>query len=510
MLRRASLMIALCIASAVAAHGMSAGRPFSPAGRAVVPVLYLNTDFLAANAGKALLSTNICWANPQNTPGATPAERAAWRDARRRTVEEWSRYARVNFYGWDGPDPVNHPTVCANGAPGVHIVICNMPQDERCPALPNSQSAPGGYVKANGVSNGVRLNPQHDAGTLAHEVGHILGFYHEEERADAPPIESGPCKKQSWPNSKPQRIGGYDKTGVMSYCMTATAAPWLSPNDIASIELLYGRRKNHSLLTPRAHCAGAPDDARNGVTLSDCDEKAGQEWSAVTTWSKGDAWHLRLNTPANAGPKAEPKCLAAASATASADVALASCAAGTEWRLQNVFIRGFGGLCLDLPGGQRAPGTPIQTWTCGAPGKTNQHWTRTRIGQIRYGTTAMCAAIAPAGELQLAPCNADDDTQKFDFADSAIRRTSSGKCLQVNGPSNAEYASGSGLPAIAAHIVEAACNGSLIQRFNFTGALRYDATPNLCLTRKVDAKGETLSLADCDNNPETQVWDYRF
>ena len=73
MLRRASLMIALCIGPAVAAHGMSAGRPFSPAGRAVVPVLYLNTDFLAANAGKALLSTNICWANPQNTPGTTPA-----------------------------------------------------------------------------------------------------------------------------------------------------------------------------------------------------------------------------------------------------------------------------------------------------------------------------------------------------------------------------------------------------------------------------------------------------
>ena len=58
MLRRTSLAIALCIASAVAAHGMSdgmsAGRPFSPAGRTVIPVLYLNTDFLAANAGKTM------------------------------------------------------------------------------------------------------------------------------------------------------------------------------------------------------------------------------------------------------------------------------------------------------------------------------------------------------------------------------------------------------------------------------------------------------------------------
>jgi hypothetical protein len=63
---------------------------------------------------------------------------------------------------------------------------------------------------------------------------------------------------------------------------------------------LYGRRKSHSLVTPRAKCAVARDVASGGVrtVISDCDEASnGEEWNAVTTWSKGDAWHLRVAAP---------------------------------------------------------------------------------------------------------------------------------------------------------------------------------------------------------------------
>ena len=302
MLRRAGIVIALCLAHAVAVNGMVAGRLVVPAGRDVVPVLFANTGFLWPNAGKVRTDINVCWANPNSAPGATPADRAAWRDLRRRAVEEWSRYARINFYGWDGGDPVNRPTVCTNGAPGLHVVICSLPKDARCPALPNSQSEPGGYPKDNRLSNGVRLNPQHDAGTAAHEFGHTLGFFHEEERPDAPPITTGPCKKQSFPNDKPLMYGAYDKTSIMSYCQSAGGAPWLSPNDIASIQRLYGRRKTHSLVTPRAKCAAARDVASGGgrAVISDCDETGnGEEWNAVTTWSKGDAWHIRVVAPKN-------------------------------------------------------------------------------------------------------------------------------------------------------------------------------------------------------------------
>jgi hypothetical protein len=259
----------------------------------------------------------------------------------------------------------------------------------------------------------------------------------------------------------------------------------------------------------RAKCAAARDVASGGVrtVIGDCDEAGyGQEWFAVTTWSEGDAWHLPVAAPRNA----ITQCLAATGATANAAVQLGGCGAGTEWRFQNIYIRGFGGLCLELQAGRRVAGNMIQMWTCGAYGGSQERWTRTRAGQFQYSTTNMCAEMGPAGHLQLAPCNANDDAQKFSFSDGVIHRVSTGKCLEVQGPSDAEYASGSGAPSNGNPILEAACNSSLIQKWNFSGALRYDASPNLCLTRRVDAKGSALYLADCSDNPETQEWDHYF
>ncbi len=474
--------------------------------------LYANRDFLWPNAGTGRTDINVCWVNPNSAPGTTAAARAAWRDARRRAVEEsWGRNARINFYGWDGDDPVASPSACTNSAAtGVHIVICSLPTDSRCPILPASQAV----VVANnsdGPVASVRSNPNHPPSIMVHELGHSLGLYHAEERPDAPDISTGPCAKQSFPNGNPVFYGAYDQDSIMSYCSPPTGAPWLSANDVAGIQRAYGRRVIGSLVTPRGNCAAARHAVGAGdrAFTWDCDEaNQDQRWHDTTTTSNGDAWSLYINGVSDF----TRYCLAATSASAGANVQLAACSTSNDWRLENMFLRGFGGRCLDLPGGNTAVGTPIQVWSCGALGGANQRWSRTRAGQIRYGTTSRCARIGANGRLELGTCSTADPAQLFQFTASRIQPSNDpSKCLDVIGPSDAQFTSGQGLLTDGAQVQLFACSGlTLNQKWAFSGGLRYGADPSLCLSRGSDANGSGLSLGSCNGADETQTWDYYF
>jgi hypothetical protein len=474
--------------------------------------LYANRDFLWPNAGTGRVDIPVCWVNPNNAPGSTGAARAAWRDDRRRAVEEaWGRNARINFYGWDGDQPLTSPAKCASEtSTGIHITICTLPTDSRCPNLPGSQSV---FVAENpdGLVTSVRTNPNHAPSIMVHEFGHSLGFYHAEERPDAPNISTGPCAKQSFPNANPVMYGAYDEHSIMSYCKPPSGAPWLSANDIAGVQRAYGRRHIGSLVTPRGNCAAAHHaiGAGDRAFVWDCDEaNRDQFWIDSVASSNGDAFGLYIDSASDP----TRYCLAATSATSGAAVQLAACNTGNDWDLQNMYLRGFGGRCLDLQAGNTAIGTPIQMWTCGAFGGSNQKWTRTRAGQIRYGLTDRCARIGASGQLELGVCNTADAAQMFFFTNGRIEALNdSTKCLDVIGPSDAQFTSGQGLLVDGARLQMFACSApTLNQKWAFSGGLHYAASANLCLARGGDANGSALSLATCGGSDETQAWDFYF
>lgn len=450
----------------------------------------------------------VCWENPNSTAiGSNWYVRYLWREARRRTVEEsWARHARINFYGWG---------TCNSASTGLRIVICDMGNnDPRCPAMPMSQAGDT-YPGINGLVNGIRLNPGHPASVLVHEVGHTLGLYHAEERGNTtqelPTFACDPSKS-GWPNSDPVTYGAYDEDSVMAYCSPPAATPWLSPTDVAGIQRSYGRRIDGQLVSVRGNCAAAHAADGNGdpAFVWDCDEYADdQEYHDTNYYSSGDSWNLRLGST--------QYCLRSTSSASGAQVQLGYCGYSTaDWRFERMYVKGFGGLCLDLENGNTATGTKIQMWECGALNGANQRWTRTRIGQIKYGTTNKCARLDPfSNRLKLATCSGRDMAQRFTFGSQRIRLQSDyNVCLDVYGPSDAEFAqngtNAQGRPANGNVIQGWWCNSSMNQRWHLSGALRTGPNANLCLHRSSDGNGAGLSIATCNGSETTQTWDYYF
>jgi hypothetical protein len=491
-----------------------------------------------------------CWENASSTAtfsGTNPSftiTDATVRAWVQETVERsWMRYARIVFWDWR--------TGGLDGAPA-----CNSNDNLRIKIV---RSGVGGGSKGrlgtemNHLQDGLEL--QFNEGTACmnagparyehcirshatHEFGHLLGFYHEEERPlDGPGAQ---VPKQSDCGGAPgdaltpgTHYGRYDTESVMSYCGQPGANPatwhWqLSANDIASIQRIYGRHITGSLVTPRANCLAVasfnPGNPGTKPFLWDCDEVENDQ-----EWARSFASRSLRITP----DPGEEACLHFF--TPNTEVRDCSGVNAQVWDFNNNEVRGWGGKCLNVPNGNTANGTPLELRLCSSDDfrlqftfyDPNQRWNLTRVSstsanfEIRLtADTSKCVTLANASgadgtPLTISTCNGAS-TQRFFRSGGSIRFAvgASSKCLDAVGVNDSQFRSGLGGPHNSAAIPLQlfTCGTSVMnQKWNTSGQI---ASTGGCLTHGTDANGANVDGTTCAASPSTaagpRVWEYYF
>lgn len=443
----------------------------------------------------------VCWVNP------TSASASARAQVRRAAEGEWNRYARINFTGWGGCDT-------APSGRRVEITITTSGGSSCVHASGNAK------VSCNFNTSCISTvgDTCYDA-TARHEFGHVLGYLHEEERTDY--VESsywsgatGPgCAKQDWCDdndcSGHIRYGGYDPLSIMSYCQASLGV--LSPNDVVAAQHTYGFR-SQSVTSPGGNCvavssAGGLD---SGAFQWDCDEAPGQKWK-ISSGSGAHRIEWSVNDPAY--------CLGLTSSANGTQLTGRPCnSLQTRWKFENTQIRGYGGKCLDLQGGNTANGTKVQTWTC--LGNSNQRWSLTDSGEIRFGLlssnkclTVQNGATSNGTKLYIWTCNGGQ-AQRFTRVNGQFRY--GGKCIDVPAASAAQYQPNGALGTEASPNVPGngnqlqlwTCSEYVNKKWFISGPIESVHYPGKCmhLPSGSMANGTAVQGRDCDGSDD-QVWD---
>jgi hypothetical protein len=202
----------------------------------------------------------------------------------------------------------------------------------------------------------------------------------------------------------------------------------------------------------------------------------------------------------------------APTSTLGTNVVSGACAGSFDnWRFENAQVRGWGGLCLELPSGNTTNGTALQAVSCGGPSAANQLWSVNGSGEIRFGSSSSskCVTNRLASPV-IWDCNMPND-QRFDFLSTGqIRpKLGAGHCLEVKATVTADPLSAE-MPTSGAPVELKGCAPKPSQLWNFSGPVQH-VSSGRCLEREgsTDANGTAAEVNTC-NGGSNETWDYYF
>jgi len=551
--------------SAVPSAKYTKARPWRSIGW--ISILALAIQFPLFSTAQALMGGNglmwtvwqseplevvVCWENPSaadplvgEIDQTSGLQRREW--VRLALKRSWEREARINFVGWqqcqNETNPATPPHTFGPRRPGTADENIKINIKTTCECGQNSGHGSWGDYQQEGVTLDLHCNSQSCMENIEylaiHEIGHVLGFYHGEERSD---WNIAGCAQQTyspsypwWPVPTERLWGKPDRDSIMAYCSGGPTS--LSPIDVAGVQRAYGRHLPGTLLSlPGSLCLSAHANAANGDPAFGwaCDENLDdQEWEFDVT--KGS---LYIQSPSD--PLNTRRCLDVDSTNYN-DVQIWDClnSENQQWQFKQTMVRGYGGLCLT-----RSTTGPLTMQPC--TGAYNQMWQVEKSqtdGFVRLRAESANQCLTLDGEsgsfAKVTPCSpsrifAPIMVEPTTTANKKVAMVhlpgkpltgvrdfylgaggslyvpgpmSSSLCLDVRDAWNSDFINGTGGPIAGQAVQFFTCyTDQLNQKWSFSGHL---VSENKCLSLSGNAvnNGASAIVTDCSTS-NTQNWDY--
>lgn len=488
--------------------GCGGVEPVSPVEEAPLSVGTLE-DSLYLNNGATLWTQNqrqvpICF-----TTAGFAQERQWIKESLENT---WMRVSPLNFTGFG-----DCPTTGTQRFVRINIVAA---------ASGAGSGGNAGYgmgmhrLPTDAPSVNLSIDPTRSQGRVeylaVHELGHVLGFFHEQARPDNPDdrhADPAYCRTVGETETNGTYESAYDRDSIMHYCNRGgNSVGYISATDIIGVRNVYGAKASGSFTSFDGRCLDVPwgsDFNGNPLQVFDCG--SGNTWSTqqfmmnpatgVITWlGSSRVLDVRdgLTTPGTV-----------------VQIHDVNGSSAQQWSMPNAAIKGIGGLCLDIEGGVITNGARVQLSECNGGATQKFTWGSDKTLRIRNPSTGVdkCVDVFNAETANETPvilwdCLPGESNQKWAqsiYGGFGAYNSTFNKCLDAHVPVINQFKGQNG----EAKLQIFSCNGGQNQRFSLHGEVR--GLGNNCLEVSGGARQNgTPAVMNSCNGGARQKWEYNL